>query len=87
MDAEAFKAFEAAGWSANADRYDRLTGRVSAAVVEPLLDAAGVGAGHAGARPRDGTGATAAVAAGRGARPVGVDLAEGMVEAARRLPP
>ena len=85
--ADAFKAFEAAGWSANADRYDRLTGRVSAAVVEPLLDAAGVGRGTRVLDLGTGTGATAAVAASRGARPVGVDLAEGMVEAARRLHP
>ena len=85
--ADAFKAFEAAGWSANADRYDRLTGRVTAAVVEPLLDAAGVGLGTRVVDLGTGTGATAAVAAGRGARPVGVDLAEGMVEAARRLHP
>jgi SAM-dependent methyltransferase len=86
-DAEAFKAFEAAGWSANADRYDRLTGRVSASVVEPLLDAAEVGRGTRLLDLGTGPGAMSAVAAGRGARPVGVDLAEGMVERARRLHP
>jgi len=86
-DAEAFKAFEAAGWSANADRYDRLTGRVSASVVEPLLDAAEVGRDTRVLDLGTGPGALAAVAAGRGARPVGVDLAEGMVELARRLHP
>jgi ubiquinone/menaquinone biosynthesis C-methylase UbiE len=86
-DADAFKAFEAAGWSANADRYDRLTGRVSASVVEPLLDAAEVGRDTRVLDLGTGPGTTAAVAAGRGARPVGVDLAEGMVELARRLHP
>jgi SAM-dependent methyltransferase len=86
-DADAFKAFEAAGWSANADRYDRLTGRVSASVVEPLLDAAEVGRGTRVLDLGAGPGAMSAVAAGRGARPVGVDLAEGMVEQARQLHP
>jgi SAM-dependent methyltransferase len=86
-DAEAFKAFEAAGWSANADRYDRLTGRVSASLVEPLLDAAEVGRDTPVLDLGTGPGAIAAGAAGRGARPVGVDLAEGMVELARRLHP
>jgi len=86
-DAEVFKAFEAAGWSANADRYDRLTGRVSASVIEPLLDAAGVGRGTRVLDLGTGPGTMAAVAARRGARPVGVDLAKGMVEVARRLHP
>jgi SAM-dependent methyltransferase len=86
-DAEAFKEFEAAGWSANAERYEDLTGAVSARVIEPLLDAAAV---QPGARVLDlgtGPGDVAAAAARRGAQPVGIDLAEGMVELARRRHP
>ena len=84
---QAFKDFEAAGWSANAGGYERLTGRITAQVAELLLDAAGV---RPGARVLDvgcGTGALCALAAARGARPTGVDLADGMVAAARRAHP
>jgi len=84
---QAFKEFEAAGWSANAAAYDRLTGAITARVADALLDAAGVAAG---ARVLDvgcGTGALCAAAAGRGARPAGVDLADGMLTAARRARP
>ena len=34
---EAFKAFEAAGWSRNAPGYGRLTGRITALVSDVLL--------------------------------------------------
>src|SRR5215210_1803016 len=84
---QAFKDFEAAGWSANASGYERLTGRITARVAELLLDAAHV---RDGARVIDvgcGTGALCAAAAARGARPTGVDLAEGMLAAARRAHP
>jgi len=84
---QAFKDFEAAGWSANASGYERLTGRITARVADLLLDAAGV---RDGVRVLDvgcGTGALCAIAAARGARPTGVDLAEGMVAAARRAHP
>ncbi|MGH2798109.1 MAG: hypothetical protein ACRDM0_10660, partial [Thermoleophilaceae bacterium] len=39
-DAEAFKVFEADRWGAKARSYDRLTGRVTRRLVDPLLDAA-----------------------------------------------
>jgi ubiquinone/menaquinone biosynthesis C-methylase UbiE len=84
---QAFKDFEAAGWSANAGGYGRLTGRITALVAELLLDAAGV---RDGVRVLDvgcGTGGLCAAAADRGARPTGVDLADGMVAAARRAHP
>jgi ubiquinone/menaquinone biosynthesis C-methylase UbiE len=80
---EAFKAFEAAGWGARARTYERLTGRVTARVIRPLLDAAAVGPSVRVLDLGTGTGGIAAAAAARGATPVGVDLAEGMVAAAR----
>jgi ubiquinone/menaquinone biosynthesis C-methylase UbiE len=86
-DRRAFKDFEAAGWSANAAGYGALTGRITARVAGPLLDAAGVAEG---ARVLDigcGRGDLCAAAAERGARPVGIDLAAGMVRAAQASHP
>jgi ubiquinone/menaquinone biosynthesis C-methylase UbiE len=81
--AEAFKAFEAAGWGARVETYERLTGRLTAGVIEPLLDAAAIGSGRRVLDVGTGTGAIAAAAAARGASPVGIDLAEEMVAGAR----
>jgi ubiquinone/menaquinone biosynthesis C-methylase UbiE len=86
-DSQAFKDFETAGWSANAARYGDLTGRITAHVAEALLDAAGVGAGTRVLDVGCGRGDLCAAAAARGARPLGVDLAEGMVDAAREAHP
>ena len=86
-EADAFKAFEAAGWDAKAPTYDRLTGRVTAHVVEPLLDAAAVGSDTRVLDLATGTGTIAAAAAARGAVAVGVDLADGMIDAARARHP
>ncbi len=41
MDADAFNAFEAAGWQSQAAGYDDFFGRITTRVIEPLLDAAG----------------------------------------------
>jgi SAM-dependent methyltransferase len=86
-DNDAFKAFEAAGWSRNAGGYGALTGRITAHVAQPLLDAAGVGPGTRVLDVGCGHGDLCAAAAARGARPAGVDLADGMVEAARAAHP
>jgi SAM-dependent methyltransferase len=83
----AFKEFESAGWSANAAGYHRLTGRITAHVADDLLDAAGVGPGVRVLDVGCGPGDLCAAAAARGARPVGVDLAGGMVRAAERAHP
>jgi SAM-dependent methyltransferase len=83
----AFKDFEAAGWSRNAPGYDRLTGRITAHVAEPLLNAARVGPFTRVLDVGCGPGTLCAAVAARGARPVGVDLAEGMVDAAREAHP
>jgi SAM-dependent methyltransferase len=86
-DSRAFKDFEAAGWSDNAAGYGRLTGRITARVADALLDAAAV---RAGTRVLDvgcGSGDLCAAAGARGARATGVDLAEGMLRAAREAHP
>jgi 2-polyprenyl-3-methyl-5-hydroxy-6-metoxy-1,4-benzoquinol methylase len=84
MTGDELKRFEAAGWNARADTYGDLTGRVTALVADPLLDAAGVVAGQRVLDVACGGGQVAERAAARGAVPVGVDLAEAMVERARR---
>jgi SAM-dependent methyltransferase len=82
-----FKEFETAGWNARAVTYDRVVGAVTSRVVDELLDLAGV---ERSSRVLDiacGPGHISAAAASRGALPVGVDLAEGMLEIARRRHP
>jgi ubiquinone/menaquinone biosynthesis C-methylase UbiE len=83
-EAQRFKAFEAEGWSARAETYDRLTGRITAQYFETLMKAVGVGAGTRLLDVASGPGHLVAAAAARGARPVGVDIAEDMVALARR---
>jgi SAM-dependent methyltransferase len=82
--ADEFKAFEAAGWSRRANTYGRVTGAITARFVDPLLDAARVGTGMRVLDVATGPGHVAAAAAARGAEPVGVDIAEGMLAVARR---
>jgi SAM-dependent methyltransferase len=82
--AEEFKAFEAAGWSRRAKTYGRVTGALTARFVDALLDAARVAAGMRVLDVATGPGHVAAAAAARGAEPVGVDIAEGMLAVARR---
>ena len=71
-----FKACEVAGWSAEgkALRYDALAGRLTRAVVEPLLDALDVRVNERFIDVATGPGHLAAAAAARGARAVGVDV-------------
>ncbi len=87
MSGEAFKAFEADGWSARAATYDALMARATALAIEPLLDAASVGPGVRVLEVGCGLGALAAAAAARGAQVTGIDLAEGMLAEARRRHP
>ena len=87
MDADAFRAFEAAEWERRAGGYDELLGRVTSRVVEPLLDAADVGEGERVLDVATGPGYVAAAAARRGAQVVGVDVADAMVALARERHP
>jgi SAM-dependent methyltransferase len=87
IDADAFNTFEADGWEEAADAYAAYLAEVTATFAEPLLDAAGVGAGTSVLDVASGTGTVAAAAVARGAQAVGVDVAESMVRLAAGLHP
>lgn len=87
VDAEAFNRFEAAGWDSRAEPYDRFLAKVTERVIEPLLDAAGVGSGMRVLDVGTGPGHAAAAAATRGATVVGVDVAPRMVAYAQNRHP
>ena len=86
-DAERFKAFEAQGWTHQAETYAELSGQITRRFAEPLLDAAGVRHGDRVLDVASGPGYVAELAAARGAKPAGVDISEGMVTLARRNHP
>jgi SAM-dependent methyltransferase len=87
IDAEAFAAFEAAGWEGSADAYDRFFAPITSHVVGDLLDAARVGEGTRVLDAATGPGYVAAEAARRGAVPVGVDVTDAMVALASERNP
>jgi len=87
IDPEAFKAFQAAGWTRQAVGYGGLIGAMTARLAESLLDAAAIEHGHRVLDVATGPGYVAERAAARGARPTGIDIAEGMLERARVLHP
>jgi SAM-dependent methyltransferase len=86
-DPAAFDAFEEAGWSRVAPRYEAFIVRLTGGTVQRLLDAAGVGSEKRVLDVATGTGLAAAAAAGGGADVVGVDVAAEMIEQARSLHP
>jgi SAM-dependent methyltransferase len=87
VDGAAFKGFEMDAWNARAGTYGELAGAISGRLAEPLIDAAGVRHGHRLLDVGTGPGHVAERAAARGARTVGIDLAEAMLAVAReRLP-
>lgn len=85
--ADAFNAFESAGWHHQAPTYDRFIGRVTRRFVDPLLNAADVGPGVRVLDLATGPGYAAAEAAERGATVIGVDVAPAMVRLAQQLHP
>lgn len=87
VDADAFNAFEAAGWEEQVAGYEAFFVPITTELVRPLLDAAGVGRGTRLLDVASGPGYVAATAAERGASVIGVDIAEGMLSLARRLHP
>jgi SAM-dependent methyltransferase len=86
-DAANFKQFEARGWTAQAGTYGELSGQVTSRFAEPLLDAAGVRHGDRVLDVASGPGYVAERAEARGAIPLGIDIADGMVALARRNHP
>jgi ubiquinone/menaquinone biosynthesis C-methylase UbiE len=84
---DSFKAFEAEGWGDRAETYGDLLGSLTARIAEPLLDAAGVRHDMRVLDVATGPGYAAERAAARGAHPVGIDIAEGMLALARRRRP
>jgi SAM-dependent methyltransferase len=86
-DADAFDAFESAGWQRVAPRYDEFIARLTGGTVDQLLDAARIGSETRVLDVATGTGLAAGAAARRGARVVGVDVVSAMVEQARTLHP
>jgi SAM-dependent methyltransferase len=87
IDADAFNAFEAAGWEAKATGYDRFFGAITTRVIDDLLDAAGVGPGSRVLDVATGPGYVAAAAARRGASVLGLDISSSMVAMASDLHP
>jgi SAM-dependent methyltransferase len=87
IDPAAFDAFESAGWERCAREYEHFWADLTAQLIAPLLDAAGVGAGMKVLDLATGPGYVAARAAERGALPVGIDVASSMVELSRELHP
>jgi SAM-dependent methyltransferase len=79
---DAFWEFERSGWERAAERYDECWTDTNL-FVEPLLDAAGAGAGSRLLDVACGPGYVSEAAAARGAEPVGLDVAGAMVERAR----
>ncbi len=87
VDADAFNAFEAAGWETQAAGYADFFGQITTRLVDPLLDAAEIRAGERVLDVATGPGYVAAEAAERGAVTIGLDNAEAMLSRARRRLP
>ena len=86
-DADAFNAFEVAGWERQVAGYEDFFVPITARLAVPLLEATAVGEGTRVLDVATGPGHIAAAAAERGASVVGADVAEGMLALARRLHP
>ena len=87
VDADAFNAFEAAGWEKQAAGYEDFFGQVTTRLADPLLDAAEIGPGERVLDVATGPGYVAAKAAERGAVTTGLDNSEAMLSLARRHHP
>jgi SAM-dependent methyltransferase len=84
IDADAFNAFEAAGWETTAKTYSAHWATLTSRLSDPLLDAVSAGPGLRLLDVACGPGDLAARAVERGATSVGIDIAEAMVEIARQ---
>jgi SAM-dependent methyltransferase len=87
FDPDLVARFEHETWSRCAEGYMDGFGALVTEGIAPLLDAVGVGAGDRVLDIGTGPGPVAALAAARGARPVGLDFSEAMLSEARRAYP
>ena len=87
FDEEAFRAFELAGWTEVARRYDTTFGTLTGQTVEPVMEAARIDPGVQVLNLAYGSGRLSTAACARGGIVTGVDLTPAMVaEAASRNP-
>lgn len=84
---QAFVAFEKSAWVEMSTHYDSIAGQMTRQAVSPILDAVGIRVGLTMLDVATGPGYVAAAAAGRGAKPVGVDFSPEMIAGARRMFP
>jgi SAM-dependent methyltransferase len=83
FDPEAVREFERAGWNRAAAAYEATFAPATRPFIEPLLDAAAIGAGMDVLDLCSGPGFIAAAAASRGARVTGLDFSTAMLAEAR----
>jgi len=81
--ADAFHHFEHQGWERAAAAYPGTFGELTAQLAAPLLDAAQISAGARVLDVATGPGYVAGLAAGRGARVIGIDFSPAMIAEAR----
>lgn len=84
---QAFVAFEKSAWVEMSAHYDSIAGQMTRQAVNPILDAVGSRDGSTLLDVATGPGYVAAAAAGRGARPVGIDFSQEMIAGARQMFP
>jgi SAM-dependent methyltransferase len=87
FDADAFTAFETAGWAEQAEAYHDFFATITTRAVDVLLDAGHVDQASRVLDIATGPGYLAAGSARRGASVVGIDIAHEMLQVARRLHP
>jgi 2-polyprenyl-3-methyl-5-hydroxy-6-metoxy-1,4-benzoquinol methylase len=85
--ADAFIAFETAGWAEQAEAYHDFFATITTRAVDVLLDAGHVDQASRVLDIATGPGYLAAGSARRGASVVGIDIAHEMLQVARRLRP
>jgi ubiquinone/menaquinone biosynthesis C-methylase UbiE len=86
-DMQKYMDFEKAGWSDIAAGYVEFADRIMPQAIGPLLDAANVKPGNVVIDVGTGPGFAAGAAMERGADTIGVDMASGMIRAAREAYP
>jgi SAM-dependent methyltransferase len=86
-DPEAIRAFELAGWQVAAAGYEASFATATRQFIPDLLDRAGIGPGQSVLDVACGPGFTAATAAERGAKALGLDFSDAMLAVARARHP